>query len=134
MILDKEGLFSDAQAVTATAASTNIIDLGDAKDRGVGEPVYLYVIVDTAAASAGSSTVVFTLQTDDNAAFSSATALHATAAIPKATLVAGYEVLKIAIPSTTERYIRMYYTVAVADLTAGAFTAGLTPEIQTNSY
>ena len=39
MILDKENLFSDDQALTTTAVSENVIDTGAAKDVGPGEPL-----------------------------------------------------------------------------------------------
>jgi len=41
MILDKELMVSDNQAVTAEADSTNVIDLGIA-DRGKGEPIDVF--------------------------------------------------------------------------------------------
>jgi hypothetical protein len=122
--VDKLTEMSDEQAVTASAASTDYIDLEDAgRDVGVGEETYLVIIVDESVTAAGAATVVFALETDDNSGFSSATALVATAAIPKATLVAGYEVLVVALPHNCERYLRVYYTVATGPLTAGKFTA-----------
>lgn len=130
MRLDKYNEFSDGQAVTASAASTNVVDLAVARDLGLADRMWLIVQVDTAATAAGAATVTFDLQTDDNEGFSSATTLHTSGAIGKATLVAGYQVLRIRVPSTTEQYIRMYYTVATGPLTAGAFSAFLTTEPQ----
>ena len=43
MLLDAQNLFSDAQAITATAASTNVIDTGSAKDDGKGAGVPLLI-------------------------------------------------------------------------------------------
>src|SRR3546814_11399807 len=57
MYLDKENEFSDAQAVTATAISENVIDLGATntlKDIGAGEEVWLVVRTSTAATAATS--------------------------------------------------------------------------------
>ena len=47
MIIDAELMFSNKQAVTATAASTNEIDLGAAGD-AIGQELTIHVIVDTA--------------------------------------------------------------------------------------
>src|SRR3546814_20071671 len=57
MYLDKENEFSDAQAVTATAISENVIDLGATntlKDIGAGEEVWQVVRTRTAATDATS--------------------------------------------------------------------------------
>lgn len=131
MILDKGNLVSSAQAVTASAGSTDVIDLSQARAIGDGEELEFFVNVDTAATAAGAATVTFQVQTDDNSAFSSPTTVIQTDAIPKATLVAGYQI-KVPLPdgATPERYLRLYYSVATGPLTAGAFTAGLVLDAQ----
>lgn len=119
-ILDNELTFSNAQAVTATAASTNVVDLGVDRDIGVGEPVFLAVQVGTAFAGLTSLTV--TLQTsDDNSTW---TDLYQSAAIPVASLVAGAQPVRFVVPSSTGRYLRVNYTV-VGTGTAGTVTASL---------
>ena len=130
MYVDSQNEYSDSQAVTASAASTNIIDHGIG-DAGAGEPsMYLVVQVDETATAAGAATVVFTLQTDDNSAFSSATDILATAAIGKAALTAGTRVCAFELPIGMERYSRVSYTVATGPLTAGKFSAFLTPVVE----
>lgn len=126
MILDKFLVFSDAQAVTASAASDSIIDLGGAGD-AVGSELFFCVRVDTDAASTGSATVTFALQTDSVSTFGSAVTLYASAAIAKASLVAKAEPVKVKIPVGAKRFLRGYYTVGTADLSAGKFDAFLTP-------
>jgi len=134
MIIDKYNEFSDAQAVTASAASTNVVDLlaaGDAENRLMRAQVQ----VDTAATASGSATVAFVLQTSVDEAFTSPITLASSAAIGKATLVAGYQVFGkggIRLPSGCKRYVRMYYTVASGPLTAGAFSAFLTNDADSN--
>ena len=130
MIIDKELEFSDSQAVTASAASTNVVDLGVARDIGVGETTYLVIQADAAVTAAGAATVQFALQTDTVENFASPTVLVETAAIGKATLVAGYKPLVVAIPHGVERYLRVNYTVATGPLTAGAFSAFITKDPQ----
>lgn len=130
MILDYLNLFSQAQAVTASAASTDIIDLGplsggnDVRDIGPGYPVEFMAHVATTVAAAGGATVTISLQTSKTSDFASATTLMQTAAIPVATLKAGYKYVGV-VPHGVQRYLRVNYAVANGPLTAGAFTAGL---------
>jgi len=132
MILDKELMMSQAQAVTATAASTNVIDLGArlGLDPGLSDDLWLQIRVDTAATASGSATVTFALQTDDDEAFGSATTLWTSTAIGKATLAAGYNVVRMRLPLGVERYVRVYYTVATGPLTAGKFDAFINSGVQ----
>lgn len=131
MIIDYENTLSDAQEVTASAASTNSIDLRDTTgDFGISDKLFLVLRVDTAAEASGSATVAFSVQCDDDSAFGSPKTLLTTAAVAKATLVAGYRPLVTKIPQGCERYLRVYYTVASGPLTAGKFDAFLTPDVQ----
>lgn len=125
MIFDKENLFSNAQAVTDSQASTNIIDLGVSRDIGHGRAIEVAGYVGTTVLSGGSSTVNFLLQTDTQSSFATSVTLYQTGAIAKATLVAGYKFMGLKLPEGVQRYLRLYYTLATADLTTGTFTAGL---------
>jgi len=50
MILDSQGQFSDSQALTVTALSTNVIDLGSVdRNIGTGEPMAVVFNVEVAA-------------------------------------------------------------------------------------
>lgn len=136
MITSAQQLFSDDQAVTASAASTNYIDLlatgtpyGGAsaldRDLGKGKKIPIHIQVTTAFATLTSLKVA--VQVDDNTSFSSATTVLETEAIAAASLVAGYVFNIDTIPlKTNERYVRLYYTVAGSDATAGAIWAGVT--------
>jgi hypothetical protein len=134
MIIDKQTLMSEDQAVTVTAASTNVIDLASI---ATGTPTpnelgnYELLLQVTTTFHAGTS-MSATVQTDDDESFGSPTSLVASAAIATATLVAGYQ-YKIALPSDaiTERYMRVYYTV-VGTMDAGKVTAALVIDRQTN--
>lgn len=132
MMYDKLNTFGTEQAVTSTAASTDIIDLGAVRDIGNGEPLELVILVTESATASGAATVTFDLQTDDNSGFSSAATLASSGAIGKAALTAGTEVLRIEVPFDVERYLRVYYTVATGPLTAGKFTAFLAHSRQAN--
>lgn len=128
MLIDSLNEFSDEQAVTATALSTNVIDLGAAVDT-LDNELYLHIKCMTTATAAGAATVVFSLETDDAEAIDSASVVFTTPAIAKATLVAGYEVARIRIPAGLQQYLAVRYTVATGPLTAGAFSAFLSPSI-----
>lgn len=130
MMYDKLNTFGTDQAVTTTAASTDIVDLGAARDMGNGEPLELVILVTQSVTAAGAATVTFTLETDDNAGFSSPVVLANSGAIGKAALGAGTEVLRVKVPLDAERYLRTNYTVATGPLTAGTFTAFLAHDRQ----
>jgi hypothetical protein len=131
MYVDKELEFSNDQAVTASAASTNYVDMGVARDIGMSDAV-IAVTVTEAATAAGSATVTFAIQTDDDAAFGSATTVRQTDAIGKATLTAGYQFFLKVPHGIDERYLRLYYTVATGPLTAGQFTAHIVEGVQSS--
>jgi hypothetical protein len=130
MIIDKQAELSNEQAVTAAAASTNHYDQGAAGEPGIDGELQLAITCTETVTSGGASTVQFQLQCDDNDSFSSAKTVIQTAAIPKATLVAGYQIFLPIPVGLDERYIRLYYAVATADLTAGKFTAQIVQGIQ----
>lgn len=135
MILDKLLMFSEAQAVTNTAASTDVIDLGpidgNRRDIGVGYPLELFVNVNTTAAAAGAATVNIALQTSpDNSAW---TTLATSGDLALSSLTAGKRVFSQKVPQGVQRYLRMNYTVGTGPLTAGAFTAGINLDVDNNS-
>ena len=130
MMYDKLNTFGTDQAVTTTAASTDIVDLGAARDMGNGEPLELVILVTQNVTAAGAATVTFALETDDTAGFSSPVVLASSGAIGKAALSAGTEVLRVKVPLDAERYLRTNYTVATGPLTAGTFTAFLAHDRQ----
>ncbi|EKF8821446.1 hypothetical protein AAAW47_002837 [Cronobacter sakazakii] len=136
MILDKLLMFSEAQAVTASAASTDVIDLGPIdgtrRDIGVGYPLELFVTVNTTATAAGAATVNFQLQTSpDNSTW---TTLYDSGSVALASLTAGKRVVSTKVPAGVQRYLRLNYSVGTGPLTAGAFTAGINLDVDNNQY
>lgn len=125
--IDNDNVMSDEQAVTASAASTDVIDLGAA---GASNARDLRLVVDVteAVTASGGATVTFQLQTDSVSGFGSVQTLVETAAIGKATLVAGYRAWEITLPKDVLRYVRVYYSVGSGPLTAGKFKAYLAQE------
>lgn len=121
-ILDASLELSDAQAVTVTAASTNVIDLtAVAPNIGRGGRLYLQVKVNEAATASGSATLDLAVQ--DSADNSSYAAIHSVPQFAKAVLTAGAILLTFELPPKLRRYVRVYYTVGTGPLTAGKFDA-----------
>lgn len=141
MILSANQLFSNEQAITATAVSTNIIDTGAAgtpygaaaainKDIGKGTPIPVLVQVTTAFATLTSLTI--TIETSANADLSSSVIL-ASQTIAVASLVAGAQFALDALPvGVNRRYLGVRYTVTGSNATAGKITAGISMGNQQN--
>ncbi|EPM1357917.1 Bbp16 family capsid cement protein [Klebsiella pneumoniae] len=137
MYLDKQAEFSDSQAVTATAISTNVMDLNTAfnynagVDIGTGEDVYLVVQVDAAAAAAGAATVQVTLESSAAAGLTSSTVHFTSANYALTDLTAGKTLFSVKLPSGTYlRYLGVRYTVGTGPLTAGSFSAFLVKDVE----
>jgi hypothetical protein len=130
MLIDRQNQFSNAQAITATAGSTDIVDLGLAgRNVGVGEEMYLVVIVTTAFTDSGSdSTVAVTLETDDNTSMSTPTTILTLGTFAALTAAGTRLVVRLPV-ATYERYIGVRYTLANGNLTTGAISAFLTKNI-----
>lgn len=125
MITDRELSFSTAQAVTVTANSTDVVDLGVAHDIARGQNLRVRVQVDTTFTAGGAATLTIALVTSAAAALSSPTTVYTTAAIPVASLVAGYVAIDTVIGTTSGRYLGIIYTVATGPMTAGAISASV---------
>ena len=130
-LLDKSLEFSNQQAVTVTAVATNDIDLGpiyagNNRDIGAGNDLYLSIFVTTTFS--GGTSIAFTLNTDDNAAFSSALPVATIPAVVTASLTAGARFV-IAIPRGCEKFLRLNYTV-VGTYTLGKVSAYITDSVQ----
>ena len=135
MIIDRFNEFSNAQLVTSSAASTNVVDLKAAG--GIeGKPYYLIIQVSEVVTASGDATVTFSLETDSAEAFGSAVTLWSSAAIGKAALTAGTKVIRLALNGLAlDRYVRVYYTVATGPLTSvSSFDAFLSADGDTNEF
>tara|TARA_R100000656_G_C3931733_1_gene124961 strand:+ start:40 stop:471 length:432 start_codon:yes stop_codon:yes gene_type:complete len=131
MYLDAQNLFDDNAAHLTTEASTNLIDLGAARNIGVGEDIYFVIQVDTAFTDGSSnSTMTITLETDDNASFSSATTAQTVGTFAALAAAGTRLVAKLQPEQINERFLRVKYTVASGDLSTGKFTAFLTKDLQ----
>jgi PPE-repeat protein len=130
MILDTQNEFSNSQAVTATAISTNQVDTDSdsiLKNLGGHEGVYLVLQVDEAFAGTA-TTLTPELLSDSVATLDGTPTVHASfGALATAALTAGKTVGVIALPfGDYERYVGVRYTVAGGTYTAGKVSAYLT--------
>lgn len=132
MIIDKLLQISNEQAVTASAASEDVIDFGQANPNiGMDDRSSMVITVDESAAASGAATVTFSVQDSaDNSTFAD---VAVTAAIGKASLAAGQQIV-IPMPTKLRRYCRVYYTVATGPLTAGKFSAQVVTGVQQNTH
>lgn len=143
MIIDNTLVLSDSQAVTASAASTNIIDLGAPGTAyghasplafDIGKATEIPIILHVTEAFNNLTSITVSVQVDDNAAFSSPATVATGPAVPLASLTAG---ARLSFPAelpegTNERYLRLFYTVAGAAPTTGKLLAAIVAGRQTN--
>lgn len=137
MILDAQHIFSDAQALTATALATNVIDLTVDRSIGNGTPMGVLFIVDVAAdQTTGDEDYQFDIEYASDASITTARKLIGRRIFESGTptapaqdadlLVAGFQFV-IPVPPTalseSERYIAVRYTLA-----------GTTPTITVSAY
>lgn len=140
MFLDAQNLFSDAQAVTADAVGTNVIDLGVDRSLGNGEPMAVLFTVDVAAdQTTGDEDYTFDVEYATDAAQTTGRQLIGRRIFESGTptapaqdadlLVAGFK-FYIVIPPTalseSERYLGIRYDVAGTTPTI-TVTAALVP-------
>ena len=128
MLIDYEGLFSDDQAITGDAPSTNLIDLQVARGIGTGNPVKIRVSVTAAFNNLTSLEILF--QTDDSAAFSSAKEVGSSGDILAAALVAGAYFDFYVPAAQTERFLRLSYDVTGTNPSTGKLHAAIVADFQ----
>jgi hypothetical protein len=134
--VDYENLYSSDQAITATAASENIIDHGDDSSRiaayrelGKKSEVVAFVTEDFAT----NDGLTIALQSCNSSDFSSsAVTTHSSKLVALAALVKGAPIEIGEIPNDALQYTRLYYTVSGSSATAGKIHAGIGLDKQTN--
>lgn len=137
MLIDKQNQFSadagDSPTATGSTVSTNVIDLGIARDIGgaVSESLFLLAQVVTAFTSGGSATMKVQFQgSTDNSTW---VTIAQSDDVAVASLIAGYRFLNGYTLSpggtTLYRYYRLNYSIGTAVMTAGTLKAGLTPSL-----
>ncbi len=125
-IIDKFLQVSNAQVVTVTAPSTDVIDAGATKnpaigrDLGGGTQLFMEFTVSAAFTAAGAATLNLALQdSQDNATFAD---VLVTPPLALASLIVGAR-FYIPLPAKMRRYIRANYTVATGPMLTGIVNA-----------
>ena len=139
MVKHQGSIVSSAQAVTATAVSTDSIDLQQARDIGQGTATHANVVAITSVTAAGAATVTIdVIVADDAALTSNVVVLCSSRAYTKTelTVVGGTgtqrtQPISVLLPpnlhSLGKRYLGVRYTIATGPLTAGTFNAWFGP-------
>jgi hypothetical protein len=136
MILDERNEFCDATSAILAIGNAIIGDVIDLKPSTTnpntltdieGSDQYLVIQVDTTIVAVG-GTVKFALCSDSTADLATSKTTHfETAAIPAASLVAGYVAACVPVPmGNYERYLGIWETVAGTNASAGKINAFLT--------
>lgn len=142
MITDATTLFSDSQAITATAASTNVVDLGAtgtpagssvALSRDIGKSGQIPLLVEVTEAFNNLTSLAIAVQVATDAAFTSPVEV-ATRTYLLAELTLGK---RLSFPAefpegTNLRYVRIRYTVTGTAPTTGKVWAGVVASRQTS--
>ncbi len=118
MLLDTQNLFSDAQAITATAASTNVVRFGK------GDISFVPLLIQVVESFATLTSLTVAVQTATDSAFTTPVSL-ASVTVAAADLTTGTVLPINYIPKGNLGYMRIYYTVTGSNATAGKITAGV---------
>tara|TARA_R110002153_G_scaffold101714_2_gene237970 strand:- start:10626 stop:11057 length:432 start_codon:yes stop_codon:yes gene_type:complete len=139
MILSAQQLFSSNQAITATAISTNVIDLGvagtpfgaaSALNMDVGKGTEIPLLIQVTEAFNTLTSLTITIEVGSTTALGTAVV---STTILLANLKAGKQAAMVCLPKDINaRYLGVRYTVAGTNPTAGKITAGITMGVQTN--
>lgn len=130
-------------AITGTGTSTNVIDLGSARDAGVGNDLEIVVLVTTAFTTTNSGTLQVQVETCSTAG-GSYVALLESPVMTAANLIAGTKLVYVlprnqlnnataGVVAAPNEFLRLTYTVANA-FTAGAVFSYLNAAPDTNQF
>lgn len=132
MILDSSLMFENDEALTASRASTNVIDLLNSRDMGIGRELPIIIASNGLFASAGGTATlqVAAQYSTDNSTYVDAV-LSPVYTITQLNDLDGQEwILAVNWPRPKKgslindlRYIRLYYTVGTQNFTAGGLKA-----------
>lgn len=128
-IPDVRNMFSDEQAITASAASTNAIQLdsvASTNGQAPGKPLWFYAWVTEGFNTLTSLTVG--LQTsDDNSTWTNV--VSTTSALAAISSTTGTGFIPFAVKKGLKKWVRLYYTVTGTAPTTGAVSAMITNDV-----
>lgn len=129
MIIDLELELSDAQAITAAADSTNIINLGTTN---MGKGAMLRFLIGITGAAVSNPTTSMTVSIQECATVGGTYTDVATATALTARLVAGFR-FPVLSGLVTLQYVKVVYTPNGGNATTGAWNAALLLDEQSNN-
>lgn len=147
MIMDSQLTMSGAiaadgtrsgQAITATAISTNQIDLRNAAtpatvDEGLSGTDGPWLVVQCLAAFNTLTSLTITLESDSTSNMATAPVVHFSQSVLLAGLTANTQLIRVKLPSADyKRYMAMRYTVVGSNPTLGTLYAFIVLDIQRN--
>lgn len=142
MIIDKTLQFSDAQAITATVASTNAIDLlamgqtqfaATALDRDAFKSTKVPLLIQVVEDFDLLTSIKIDIELDSTETFTPDKTITL-GTFTLAELVAGFQVPWTLLPQGVSlRYAQLKYTVVGTTPTTGKITAGVVAGVQTNA-
>jgi len=110
-MLDAKLIFSNDQEITSTDVSDNVIDLGT-NETALGEEENLRLRVTVSEDfTSGESDNTLTVQCLQDGDDTPSDQWAESMAVPKATLVAGYTIMDIGLPTYHQRYMGVNYVV-----------------------
>lgn len=121
-MIDSQARLANAQAVTASAASSNYYDFGAAADAGIGNAIPLNCSV--VAAFTLLTHLEISIEADDNTSFTSPAKLFVTS-VALANLTAGASIKLPSIKGGCEQYIRGFFSVVGTQPTSGTISLSL---------
>ena len=120
MLLDSQNLFSNAQAITGSAVSENVVVMCEGEVAfGTPKPLLIQVVEDFA----GATSLTVEIETAPSADFAEKVVL-ASATLKASELVAGAQFPINYLPKGNKGYMRLAYSVE-GTATSGKITAGL---------
>lgn len=125
-MIDSQLQFSEQQAITTTAASSDIIDLGKNREIAFGTPVPLMIIVNEDFNNLTSLKIA--VETSENKEMSSVSEL-ASVSVLLADLKKGKYIPLNFMPAGNKGYVQLKYTVTGTTPTTGKITASLTDAV-----
>jgi len=139
MILSSQLIFSDDQAITATAISTNVVDLGvagtpygavAALHQDVGKGAKVPILIQVTEAFTNLTSLTIAIETGSTVSLGT---VVISKSVLLADLVAGYQFPVDVLPNEIdERYLGVRYTVVGTAPDAGIITSGISMGNQTN--
>lgn len=137
MIIDYYTQLSSEQAITATAVSTNVLDMDQAAEYGNGDPVRIRVQVQTAFVQNSDSDLQVVVQSSvDNSTYTDAAM---SPVYDQASIAAGTVLLDIRLPrrkagASAPRYYRINYVNSATDWTSGKVDAFMVVDSEQLEY